>query len=103
MLHRFAFLILFLSAFAAFAQMPAPAPPVPPAASEAAADHSEESFVVEKLRTSYRFENDGTGRREVYAKIRVQSEAGVELWGQLVFGYSSANEHVEIPFVRVLK
>ena len=94
-------LILCFSALTAIAQVPAP--PVPPAASEAAADHSQESFVVEKLHSSYRFENDGTGRRELYAKIKIQSEAGVEIWGQLVFGYNSANERVEIPFVRVLK
>jgi tetratricopeptide (TPR) repeat protein len=55
------------------------------------------------VRTAYRFENDGTGRREFYAKVRVQSEAGVEQWGQLVVGYNSANERVEIPYVRVLK
>jgi tetratricopeptide (TPR) repeat protein len=66
-------------------------------------DHSQESYVVEKLRTSFRFENDGTGRREIYARIKVQSEAGVEQWGQLVMGYNSANERVEIPYVRVLK
>jgi tetratricopeptide (TPR) repeat protein len=66
-------------------------------------DHSQEAYVVEKLRTSYRFENDGTGRREIYARIKVQSESGVEQWGQLVAGYNSANERVEIPFVRVLK
>src|SRR5207237_10113952 len=42
-------------------------------------------------------------RREVYARIKVQSEAGVEQWGQLVVGYNSANERVEIPYVRVLK
>ena len=37
------------------------------------------------------------------ARVKVQSEAGVEQWGQLVMGYSSANERVEIPYVRVLK
>jgi len=102
---RFAFLpLLFVSA--ALAQVPAPtplpgAPPLPAAAPPL--DHSQEAFVVEKLATSYRFENDGTGRRELYARIKVQSEAGVEAWGQLVVGYNSANERVEIPFVRVLK
>lgn len=101
MLRRFAFLTPFFFISAALAQVPPP--PVPPAATQAAADHSQEAFVVEKMRTSYRFENDGTGKREVYARIKVQSEAGVEQWGQLVVGYSSANEHVEIPFVRVLK
>ena len=46
---------------------------------------------------------DGTGRKETIARIRVQSEAGVQQWGQLQFGYNSANERVEIPYVRVLK
>jgi tetratricopeptide (TPR) repeat protein len=89
------------------AQMPTPAPlpgaPAGPELATAAADHSQEAYVVEKLRNSYRFENDGTGRWERYVRIKVQSEAGVEQWGQLVVGYNSANEKVEIPFVRVLK
>jgi len=102
---RFAFVALLLVS-AAFAQMPAPVPPpAAPQAPGAAAplDHSQEAYVVEKLSTSYRFEKDGTGRREVYARIKVQSAAGVEDWGQLLVGYNSANERVEIPFVRVLK
>src|SRR6202041_2071833 len=60
-------------------------------------------FVIEKMQTRYRFEADGTGRKEVIARIRVQSEAGVQQWGQLQVGYNSANERVEIPYVRVLK
>jgi tetratricopeptide (TPR) repeat protein len=66
-------------------------------------DYSQESYVIEQTRTLYRFENDGTGRKETIARIRVQSEAGVEQWGQLVVGYNSANEKVDIAYVRVLK
>jgi len=66
-------------------------------------DYSEESFVIEKLNAHYRFESDGTGRKELVARIRVQSEAGVQQWGQLQMGYNSANERVEIPYVRVLQ
>ncbi|HEV2698093.1 MAG TPA: DUF3857 and transglutaminase domain-containing protein, partial [Terriglobales bacterium] len=101
MLRRFVLTIFLFFAPAVFGQVPPP--PVPPAATQAAADHSQESYVIEKFRTSYRFENDGTGRREIYARIKIQSEAGVEQWGQLVVGYNSANERMEIPFVRVLK
>jgi len=67
------------------------------------ADYPQEAYVVEKFRTAYRFEADGTGTREIYARIKVQSEAGVNLWGQLVQGYNSANERVEYSYVRVLK
>jgi tetratricopeptide (TPR) repeat protein len=65
--------------------------------------YSEESFVIEQMHSHYRFEADGTGRKETKARIRVQSEAGVQQWGQLQEGYNSANERVEIPYVRVLK
>jgi tetratricopeptide (TPR) repeat protein len=66
-------------------------------------DYSQESFVIEQMHSLYRFEADGTGRKEATARIRVQSEAGVQQWGQLQEGYNSANERVEIPYVRVLK
>lgn len=103
-LRRFVFLPLLLAS-TLIAQVPAPAPvPAPPGSTPIfAPDHSQEAYVIEKLHSSYRFENDGTGRRELYARIKVQSEAGVEDWGQLVVGYNSANERVEIPFVRVIK
>src|ERR1700732_592993 len=65
--------------------------------------YSEESFVIEQMHSNYRFEADGTGRKETKARIRVQSEAGVQQWGQLQEGYNSANERVEIPYVSVLK
>ncbi len=66
-------------------------------------DYSQESFVIEQMHSHYRFETDGTGRKETTARIRVQSEAGVQQWGQILEGYNSANERVEIPYVRVLK
>ncbi|PYX68186.1 MAG: hypothetical protein DMG78_25880 [Acidobacteria bacterium] len=77
---------------------PAPAPKV-----EDKHDYTQESFVIEQMHSRYRFEADGTGRKETTARIRVQSEAGVQQWGQLLEGYNSANERVEIPYVRVLK
>ena len=64
-------------------------------------DYSQEPFVVEQFYNRVRFENDGTGRRELAVRIRVQSEAGVQQLGQLVFGYSSANERLEVDAVEV--
>jgi tetratricopeptide (TPR) repeat protein len=66
-------------------------------------DYSQEAFVIEQYHSRYRFENDGTGSRETVARVRVQSEAGVQQWGQIQVGYNSANERVEIPYVRVIK
>jgi len=67
------------------------------------ADYAKEAFVVEQEVTRFRYENDGTGRIEKTLRVRVQSEAGVQGWGQLRFGYNSANEKLEIPYVRVTK
>ena len=102
MIRRTASLLLFVIMFCAvlLAQKPEGKPSEK---SSEKPDYTEESFVVEQIKTTYRFENDGTGRKELYARVKVQSEAGVEQWGQVVVGYNSANERVEIPYVRVHK
>jgi hypothetical protein len=66
-------------------------------------DYSKEAFVIEQLRRRYRFENDGTGRKVGSFRIHVLSEAGVQAFGQLRFGYNSANDQMEIGYVRVTK
>src|SRR3954471_11469233 len=55
----------------------------PKVAREAAkpADYSQEPFVIEEYRTAMRFENDGTARREVTARMHILSDAGVQAWG----------------------
>ncbi len=67
------------------------------------ADTSQEAALIQQLATRVRYENDGTGLREETASIRIQSTAGVEEYGQLQFGYSSATEKLEVNYVRVRK
>ncbi|HEV7680714.1 MAG TPA: DUF3857 and transglutaminase domain-containing protein, partial [Pyrinomonadaceae bacterium] len=81
---------------------PATAPKETPAV-EKAPDYSQEAIVIEQLKLFYRFEKDGTGQRELTVRVRVQTEAGLERFGQLVFGYSSANENLDVDFLRVRK
>jgi len=81
--------------------LPAQTPPAAQASS--AARDSEEAVVFDRIENRIRFEDDGTGQRETIAVIRVQSQAGVEETGQLVFGYSSATEGFEVKYVRVRK
>ena len=50
-----------------------------------------------------RYENDGSGTREVHARVRVQTPAGLNSGGQLVFQYNALDEQVEIRSVRVIK
>jgi tetratricopeptide (TPR) repeat protein len=74
-----------------------------PPLTEKAPDYSQEAVVIEQLKMFYRFEKDGTGQRELSLRVRVQSEAGLERFGQLVFAYSSANENLDVDFLRVRK
>jgi Flp pilus assembly protein TadD len=111
------FVVVLFCALTAAAQQPAPVPPNASAPAKAASaaetpkpdskanpnPYAQESFVIEQMHSHYTFEADGTGRKETVARIRVQSEAGVQQWGQLQEGYNSANERVEIPYVRVVK
>ena len=85
------------------ATAPPPKPEVASASKEQAPDYSQEALVIEQIKLSYRFEKDGTGVREQNFRARVQSEAAVEQFGQIVLPYSSANEQLDIDFVRVQK
>ena len=58
---------------------------------------------MEQFSTRVHYEDDGTGTLEQTRAIRVQSEAGIQQFGQLVFGYSSATEKLEVNYVRVRK
>lgn len=78
------------------AEAAAPARPAP-------GSYPQEAVVIERARTHFRFEADGTGSREFDVRLRIQSEAGVQQYGQLIFGYNSANERLEIAAVSVRK
>src|SRR5580693_2508123 len=80
---------------------PAPAKPAPQKLQPA--DYSQEPFIIEQYYTIARFENDGTSERTLAVRIRVQSDAGVQQLGELIFGYNSSNEAMDVRFVRVKK
>jgi tetratricopeptide (TPR) repeat protein/transglutaminase-like putative cysteine protease len=66
-------------------------------------DYSQEAFVTEQYKESFRFENDGTGREQIDARIKINSDAGVQALGQLKVGYSALSDKLEITYVRVIK
>src|SRR5271163_3611756 len=84
-------------------QNPSPVITKPAPQKSASADYSQEPFVIEQFYTTARFENDGTSTRDLAVRIRVQSDAGVQQLGELIFGYNSANEVMDVRFVRVKK
>src|SRR6202166_2516551 len=80
-----------------------PAPSNQKTSNAKANSNYEEAAVFERILNRVRFENDGTEVSETEAVVRIQSQAGVEEFGQLVFGYSSATEKLEVEYVRVRK
>ena len=66
-------------------------------------DFSKEAYTVESRDVRIVAENDGTGSREVTSEIKMLAEAGVKAFAVLNFTYSSANETVDIGYVRVRK
>jgi hypothetical protein len=59
--------------------------------------------VFEMLLTRYRFDADGTGQREVVAKIRILNQMGALQRSEEVFEYRPFSEELRIPYVRVRK
>src|ERR1017187_2233072 len=76
-------LILFLSPFLV-AQSPSSSQ-----AGASKADHSQEAVVIEQFTRKEKFETDGTSLREDTARVRIQSEAGVQKYGVLSFSFAS--------------
>ena len=97
MRHAAAPLALVLSLFsvACIAQAP------PKAA--AAESYAGEAVVIERMETTYRMNDDGTGERDMHVIVRVQSEGAAQQFGDLSFAYASANETLHIKYVRVKK
>ena len=56
---------------------------------------------LELLETHYRFEADGSSRKEVHTIVKINSELGVRQFAQLNFDYNRGYESVEIPLVRI--
>ena len=77
--------------------------PPKPATQPASQDTSQEAVVIDLLANHLRFEADGTGEHVVKTVIRVQSEAAVQEFGQLIFGYNAGSETMDVDYVRVRK
>lgn len=67
------------------------------------ANFADEPFVIEKYSASANFENDGTGEKDLSVRVRIQNDAGIDQWKELVFAYNAANEMIEVRMARILK
>jgi uncharacterized protein DUF3857 len=55
----------------------------------------------ELLETRYRFEANGDSRKEVHARVHINSELGVHQFARLNFDYSRSFQSIEIPLVHI--
>jgi len=56
---------------------------------------------IELLETRIRFEADGSSRKEVHARVKINDELGARQFARLNFDFNRAFEQVEIPLVRI--
>jgi len=73
------------------------------ASTRTADSRSNESVIIEQLKTDVTFLENGTGQEDQVARIRVLSAAGIQQLGVVSFPYSSANDSLEIIQIRVVK
>jgi hypothetical protein len=57
---------------------------------------------IELLETKYRFETNGDSRKEVYARVKINNELGVQQFARLKFNFNRSFQSVEIPLVRII-
>ena len=67
----------------------------------AAPEKTENPAQIELLETRYRFEANGDSRKEVHARVHINSELGVRQFVRLNFDYNRSFQSVEIPLVRI--
>ena len=107
---RFALVALFLLAatlpvFSA-QQPPDPSSKTPPGSDQStdqkpASGAAQTPAQIELLETQIRFEADGASRKEVHARVRINTELGTRQFARLNFDYNRAFETVEIPLARI--
>jgi hypothetical protein len=99
------FLLFSLCLHSAYAQgqvqKPAGKPPEKKPEKTAPPKKPDNPAQIELLETRYRFEVNGESRKEVHARVHINSELGVRQFARLDFDYNRAFESIEIPLVRI--
>src|ERR1017187_1003677 len=84
------FALAFVAACFAFAtvglcqSVPSPAPTPP--------SYANEALIVERSETTYKYNEDGTGERSTFMRMKVQTEAGATQFSVVSFPFASSSE-----------
>jgi Domain of Unknown Function with PDB structure (DUF3857) len=71
------------------------------AAKDSAPTEPKNPAQIEFLETRIRFEANGDSRKEVHARVHINSELGVRQFARLNFDYNRSFQSIEIPLVRI--
>lgn len=69
----------------------------------ASAGQSRQDVAVERYVTTVRFQNNGTGERDLSVRMRIESAAGAARLRALSFEYDSSTEQMSLGYLRVRK
>ncbi|MFZ0980451.1 MAG: DUF3857 domain-containing protein [Candidatus Acidiferrales bacterium] len=75
----------------------------PAGTAPAKTDYSQEPYLIEQMSAKIGFQDDGTSTREQTTRVRVQNDTGVQQWGLIELPFQSANQTVDVDYVRVRK
>jgi hypothetical protein len=75
--------------------------PQKPTAPSSSPDEPPNPAQFELLETKFRFEANGDSRKEVHARVRINTELGVRQFARLNFEYNRSFQSVDIPLARI--
>ena len=58
----------------------------------AQASYANEALIIERYEATYKYNHDGTGERNTFVRVRMQTEAGARQFSVLSFPFTSATE-----------
>ena len=82
--------LAFVSVCCAFAPTVAGQSVPPPGPAQAS--YANEALIIERYEATYKYNHDGTGERNTFVRVRMQTEAGARQFSVLSFPFTSATE-----------
>jgi hypothetical protein len=95
------FLVASLNSALTKAQQSPQKPTEKPTASATTPAEPSNPAQFELLETKFRFEANGDSRKEVHARVHINSELGVRQFARLNFDYNRSFQSIEIPLVHI--
>jgi len=63
-----------------------------PSADPVSASYASEALIIERTETTYKYNEDGTGEKDIFVRVKLQTEAGARQFSVLSFPFTAATE-----------